>query len=86
MVNDASAYRYSSVVHTESADRLNHEELFKTAVNFMQQHEHGHEYHHAMPLGVMICVNCGKYKNIQVNRVLHNAAPRTRPRIVHVHP
>jgi len=67
------------MVHTESADRLNQGEFRKTSVKLMQHAlEHGHEYHHAMPLGVMICVHCGKYKNIQVNHLLYNAyAPRT---------
>ena len=71
--------RYSSMVHTESADRLNQGEFPKTSVKLMQHEpEDRHEYHHAMPLGVMICVHCGKYKNIQVNQLLYNAsAPRT---------
>ena len=35
-------------------------------------HEHGHEYHYAMPLGIMICVYCGECKDVQMNKLLRN--------------
>ena len=45
--------------------------------------EHDHEYHHAMPLGVMMCVHCAARKNVQMNNLLRNpSASRGKPRAV----
>jgi hypothetical protein len=60
------------MVHTASAARSNDTELLVAAVKTAMHHEHNHEYHHAMPLGVMLCVYCGERKNAQMNRLMPN--------------
>ena len=58
----------SSVVYTRDAAGLSDAELHGRDGKSALIYEHNHDFHHAMPLGIMMCVYCGERKNDRMNK------------------
>jgi len=62
------SWRDSSVVYTRGAAGLSDAELHGQDGKSALIYEHNHDFHHAMPLGIMMCVYCGERKNNRMNK------------------
>ena len=66
------SWRDSSVVYTRGAAGLSDAELHGQDGKSALIYEHNHDFHHAMPLGIMMCVYCGERKNNRMNKRMHS--------------